>query len=134
MPGAIAQGMAREYARTQRVRQLLKEEVSRLLQREVKDARIGMVTVTDVEVSSDLKYATIYVQLSGDDQRAAEALDGLDSASGFLRSRLGRELRLRRIPELRFVIDRTHERAARIHQLLSEVEASGDLEEDGDGK
>lgn len=123
--------MAKEYPRTQRVRQLLKEEISRLLQRDVKDARIGMVTVTDVEVTRDLRYATVYVNVAGDDARKSEALKGLSSAAGFLRSRLGRELRIRRVPELRFSIDRTHEYAARISELLAEVKTS---EEHDDGE
>lgn len=113
--------MVKEFDRTQRLGQLLKEEISRLLHREVKDARIGAVTITDVEVTSDLMQATVYVQVSGDDERKGEALEGLFSASGFIRSRLGRELRIRRSPELHFVIDRTQERAARIHELLAEV-------------
>jgi len=123
--------MGREYARTQRVAQLLKEEISRLLQREVKDARVGMVTVTDVRVTRDLKYADVFVYLSGDEDRRAAALEGLTSAAGFMRSRLGRDLRIRRIPELRFVMDRTQDYAARIHQLLSEV---GPIEESDEGE
>ncbi len=115
--------MAKEYGRTQRVNQLLKEEIAGLLQREVKDGRIGAVTVTAVRVSPDLMQATVYVQVPGDEARKAEALDGLSSAAGFIRSRLGRDLRIRRSPELRFLIDRTQEHAARIHELLAEVEA-----------
>lgn len=126
--------MAREYSRTQRVSQLLREEISRLLQREVKDARVGMVTLTDVEVSADLKHATVYVQAPGDDQRKAEALKGLTSAAGFIRSRLGQELRIRRTPELRFVIDRTQERAARIRELLADVEVPQEPPESGDSE
>ncbi len=124
--------MAREYSRKQRVKQLLREEISRLLQREVKDARVGMVTVTDVEVSADLKHATVYVQASGDEDRKAEVIAGLSSAAGFIRSRLGRELRIRRAPELRLVIDRAQEYAARIHELLSQVERSEEAPEDED--
>ncbi|UCF20560.1 MAG: 30S ribosome-binding factor RbfA [Gemmatimonadota bacterium] len=123
--------MAKEYSRTQRLARLLREEISQLLQREVKDTRVGLVTVSDVEVSSDLKYATVYVQAPGDEAEKAETLKGLTSAAGFLRSRLGRELRIRRAPELRFVLDRTQERAARIHQLLAEVK--GEEGEPGGG-
>jgi ribosome-binding factor A len=122
--------MPRQYSRKQRVSQLLKEEISRLLQREVKDARIGAVTITDVEASSDLKHATVYFQTLGDAGAKEQSLKGLASAAGFLRTRLGRDLRLRRIPELRFVVDDTQERAARIHELLSEVEAAGDMDEE----
>ncbi len=93
-----------------------------MLQRDVKDARIGAVTVTDVEVTQDLRHATVFVNVTGDDTRKTEALQGLSSAAGFLRSRLGRELRIRRVPELRFRIDRGYERAARISELLSEVD------------
>ncbi len=118
--------MARSYSRTQRLARLLREEISQLLQREVKDTRVGLVTVSEVEVSSDLKYATVYVQAPGDEAEKSETLKGLASAAGFLRSRLGRELRIRRAPELRFVIDRTQERAARIHQLLADVETEAE--------
>ncbi len=114
--------MARDFTRIRRVNRLLREEISRLLRHEVKDARVGMVTVSEVEVTADLKYANVYVQAPGGEDRKAEALAGLKSAAGFLRSRLGRELRLRRIPELRFVIDRAPERAARIAELLEEVQ------------
>ncbi len=124
--------MAREYSRTQRVGPLLKEEIARLLQREVKDTRIGAVTVTDVEVTPDLKHATVYVQAAGDESRKAEALEGLASAAGFIRSRLGRDLRIRRTPELQFAIDRTQERAARIHELLSQVDGLDESHEDED--
>ncbi len=120
--------MSKEYARTQRVAKLLKEEIAQLLQREVKDVRVGSVTVSDVDVTRDLKYATVYVQVPGDADRKDQALEGLASAAGFMRSRLGRELRVRRIPELRFEVDQTQERAMRIHELLSEIE---DLDDDG---
>jgi ribosome-binding factor A len=125
--------MSKEYSRTQRVARLLKQEIARLLQREVKDARIGSVTVTDVNVSPDLKHADVYVQVFGDDDRRVEAMKGLESAAGFMRTRLGRELRIRRSPELRFVIDRSFERAARIHELLTEADVGDESAEDGNG-
>ncbi len=129
--------MRREYSRTERLGQLLREEISRLLQREVKDVRVGQVLVTAVEVSPDLKYATVYVLAPGDDVRKAEALEGLASAAGYMRSRLGRELRVRRTPELRFVLDRTQERAARIEELLAEAglqEGGGGAEDEDEQK
>lgn len=126
--------MSKAFSRTQRLGQLLKEEISTLLQREVKDARVGMVTVTGVEVSPDLKHAKVYVQVLGDDDRVAEALSGLDSAAGFIRSRLGRELRIRRAPDLQFVADRTQERAARIAELLAEIEEPEDGGAGSDGE
>ncbi len=85
-----------------------------------------------MRVTPDLKHATVYVQVPGDDDRKEEALAGLASAAGFMRSRLGRELRVRRTPELRFEIDRTQERASRIHELLAEVERDEAIDDDGE--
>lgn len=124
--------MSREYARTLRLARLLKEEIVRLLQREVKDSRVGDVLVSDVRVTPDLKHATVYVQVPGDEDRKEQALEGLASAAGFMRSRLGRELRVRRTPELRFEIDRTQERAMRIHELLAEVERNESDDDEGE--
>jgi ribosome-binding factor A len=125
--------MKKEYSRTQRLGPLLKKEISRLLQREVKDVRIGEVTVSDVVVTPDLKEATVYVQVHGDETRKAEAIAGLASAAGFIRSRIGRGLRIRRTPELHFEIDRTQERAARIHELLAEIDLPDEPPEEEDG-
>lgn len=125
--------MGKEYSRTQRLGPLLKEEISLLLRREVKDVRIGEVTVSDVEVTPDLKEATVYVQVHGDEARKAEAVTGLNSAAGFIRSRIGRELKIRRAPELHFEIDRTQERAARIHELLAEIDLPDEPPEEEDG-
>ena len=124
--------MKKEYSRTQRLGPLLKEEISHLLQREVKDVRIGDVTVSDVVVTPDLKEATVYVQISGDEARKVEAISGLSSAAGFIRSRIGRGLRIRRTPELHFEIDRTQERAARIHELLAEIDLPDEPPEEAD--
>ncbi len=127
--------MGRQHPRIQRVRKLLKEEIARLIQREVKDVRVRDITVSDVKVSPDLKHATVYVQTLAGEEVASDALEGLSSAAGFIRSRLGRELHIRRVPELRFVLDHTHARAARIARLLQGVrpadEAGGDGEEGG---
>lgn len=107
--------------RVQRVNQLLREELSRLIRREMKDPRVELVTVTGVEVSGDLRHATVHVRTLRDDPPVEEAIQGLRSAEGFLRGKLGRELRIRRIPELTFEADRTLERARRIEALLDQV-------------
>jgi ribosome-binding factor A len=99
----------------------------------VKDARIGMVTITDVEASPDLKVAKVYIQTVGDEGRQVQALKGLASAAGFIRSRLGRELRIRRAPELHFAIDRTLERAARIEELLHRIRDDDGADGGGNG-
>ena len=114
--------MARPYERIDRVNALLREELSELLRRgEVKDPRVGTVTITAVEASRELDVARVFVQLFGDDTRRAEALEGLRRAAGYLRTRLGRTLRLRKVPELRFEWDPTLERASRIERLLAEI-------------
>lgn len=125
--------MKKGYSRTQRLGPLLREEIARLLQREVKDTRIGDVTISEVVVTPDLKEATVFVQVHGDEGRKTEAIAGLSSAAGFIRSRVGRELRIRRTPELHFKIDRTQEHAARIHELLAEVDLPDGPPEDEDG-
>lgn len=117
--------------RVQRVNQLLREELSRLIRREMKDPRVELVTVTGVEVSGDLRHATVHVRTLRNDPPVEEAIEGLRGAEGFLRGKLGRELRIRRIPELTFEADRTLERARRIEALLDEV---ADETEDAGGR
>lgn len=113
--------MARSFERTERVNELLREELAELIRHDVKDPRVGVVTITAVETSRELDVARVYVHLFGDEGRRAEALAGLQKAAGYLRSRLGRRLRLRKVPELRFQWDETLERASRIERLLAEI-------------
>ncbi|MEN8143416.1 MAG: 30S ribosome-binding factor RbfA [Gemmatimonadota bacterium] len=109
--------------RIERLNGLLQEELSRLVRTELKDPRVGEITVTGVETTSDLMHAVVYVRTLGDLTPVEEAIEGLDSAEGYLRRLLGRELHLRRIPELRFVADRTLEHVQRIEALLDEARA-----------
>lgn len=113
------------HRRIERVNQLLREEIAALLRREVKDPRVATVTVTDVEATSDLKHATVHVRTLGGDVPVEEAIEGLESAEGYLRRELGRSLRLRRIPELHFRADRALEHARRIEDLLDEAFPEG---------
>lgn len=112
--------------RVRRLNQLLREELSRVIRIELKDPRVGSVTVTGVETSADLAHATVHIRTLGDESPVEESIEGLESAEGFLRGRLGRELHLRRIPELRFRADRTLEKVRRIEALLEETGVSGD--------
>lgn len=114
------------YRRVDRVNQLLREELSRLIRREMKDPRVSGVTVTGVETSPDLRHAKVHVRTLRDEPSAEEAVKGLQSAEGFLRKKLGEELRIRRVPEFRFEVDRSLERVQRIESLLDQVH-----EEDG---
>lgn len=114
--------MAREFSRTRRVGQQIQREIALILQREVKDPRIGMVTVSDVEVSKDLNYAKIYVtflQLETDGDRIKEGLLGLTEAAGYIRSLLGSAMRLRVVPELRFYYDQTLVEGMRLSNLVT---------------
>lgn len=109
--------------RVARLGEQFKREITEILQREVKDPRIGYVTITDVEVTPDLFYAWVYVRVMGDEARKAEALAGLRAAASFIRGELGQRLHIRRIPELRFELDRSLEHAMRIEELLREARA-----------
>jgi len=114
--------------RTIRLNQLLREELATMLQAEIKDPRVRSVTITRVEATQDLSYADVYVRTLTDEIPVEEAIAGLESAEGFVRRRLGRELHLRRIPDFRFHADRALEHVQRIESLLDE--ALGQQEED----
>jgi|SRR5215468_10779136 len=105
--------------RLERVNQLIKEEISMLLQRELKDPRLGFVTVTEVDVTPDLKHAKVYVSVLGAEEQWASSLAALESARGFVWGWLRRHLDLRVTPELVFRPDRSMEHAAHIQALLA---------------
>jgi ribosome-binding factor A len=102
------------------VRQVLAEALH-----ELKDPRIGLVTVTGVETSPDLRHATVYVSVLGSEKKRAASLRGLEAAHGLLQARLGRELRMKRTPQLAFEYDPSVERGVRMTQLIDEL-APGD--------
>ncbi|MCQ1856922.1 30S ribosome-binding factor RbfA [Haemophilus sputorum] len=115
--------MSREFKRSDRVAQELKKEVAIILQREVKDPRIGMVTVSDVEVSRDLAYAKIFVTFLFDSDQAAieQGMAGLEKASPYIRNLVGKAMRLRIVPELRFIYDESLVEGMRMSNLVSNV-------------
>ena len=108
--------------RLDRVNQLIKEEISTLLQRELKDPRLGFVTVTAVETSKDLRAAKVFVSVLGGEEQWAASLSALESARGFVRNWLRQHLDLRVTPELSFRADRSMEHAARIQHLLRQLD------------
>lgn len=108
--------------RLDRVNQLIKEEVSTLLQRELKDPRLGFVTVTEVETTKDLRTAKVFVSVLGDEAQWTRSLAALVSARGFIRNWLRQHLDLRVTPEIDFRPDRSFQHAARIQSLLREVQ------------
>jgi ribosome-binding factor A len=108
--------------RPDRVAEAIRAEIATFLNQEVKDPRIvGLVTVTGVEVTRDLRAAKVFVSVYGSDTERAATFDGLDSLAGHLRARVGRALRLRLAPEISFKMDESIARAARIESLLSQV-------------
>jgi ribosome-binding factor A len=115
--------------RTERLNEQLREEISDLLHRQVKDPRLGVfITVTQVSVSADLSYAKVYVSVMGSAEEKQGALQGLDAASSFIRHELGQRLSLRRIPRLAFRHDDSMEQGAHVLDLLDEV---GEQEKSG---
>ena len=107
--------------RLERLNEQLKRELSELIRVDVRDPRVGPVTVTAVELAADYGSARIFVRTVGGPDAMAETLEGLHAASPFLRGTLGRILKLRRIPELRFQEDRSLEHARRIDEILADV-------------
>lgn len=107
--------------RPEQVAETLRQIVADGLAREVRDPRVGAVTVTGVQVTRDLSHATILVIVPGDDATRERALEGLRSAAGFLRSRAARVLTTRSVPELHFELDRGLEHGARIDALLDRI-------------
>ena len=106
--------------RMRRVNEALKEVLSESIG-ELKDPRIGFVTVTGVEASPDLRQATVYVSVLGDERKRGATLAGLQSAHGVLQSKVNRELRLKRTPQLSFEYDPTIERGVRLSRLIDEL-------------
>jgi ribosome-binding factor A len=107
--------------RLDRLNQLVREEVSHLLQRELKDPRLGFVTVTEVAVSKDLRSARVYVSVLGSEEQWKASLAALHSARGFMRNWLAPRLRLRSVPDLTFLPDRSMAHAAHIQTVLERL-------------
>lgn len=115
--------MPNDYPRSRRVAEQLKRELSSLIATEVKDPRAALAVVTGVEVSRDLAHARVFVAAADLAEDSGPAVRGLTRAARFLRARLGQSLRLRVVPELRFVEDRTERDAARLDRLITDAVA-----------
>ena len=113
--------MAREFKHSDRLAQELQKEIAVILQREVKDPRIGMVTVSDVEVSSDLAYAKVFVTFLFDHDESAieQGMQGLEKAAPYIRTLFGKAMRLRLVPEIRFIYDRSLVEGMRMSNLVT---------------
>lgn len=107
--------------RQKRLGELLKQEVSELVLREIKDPRIGFVSITSVDLTADLRHAKILVSVLGNEHERKSSLAGLRSAAGFIRRELGHRLRLKYVPEISIVYDDSIERGTRIVSLIDSV-------------
>lgn len=120
--------------RIERLNEQFKREISDIVRNEVKDPRVGSPVVTAVEASPDLTFARAYILAPGDSAAQEQTLAGLRAAAPFIRGELGRRMRVRRAPELRFELDRGLERALRIERLLREAKEEGRAPEGGEAE
>jgi ribosome-binding factor A len=118
--------MAREFSRTNRIGEMVQRELAQLIQHEVSDPRVGLVTVSHVDVTSDLKYAKVYVTrltTVESQEEIDQCLQGLNRAAGFLRRGLASRVELRNIPELRFQYDKSLEHGFHMDELIAKANA-----------
>lgn len=114
--------MRRDFSRTDRVSQQMQKEIAVIIQREIKDPRVGMATVSSVDVSKDLSFARVYITFyKNDDEQMEQAVEILNEAAGFIRSMVGKRIRARIVPELRFVLDNSLMQGMHISNLVDEV-------------
>ena len=129
--------MAKEYARTQRVADYLQRELAALIQHEARDPRVGMVSITGVQVSRDLGHARVYYTVMGSESAddASESTEALNKAAGFLRSQLSRDSSMRSVPQLRFYFDSSVGRGRHLEDLIRRAaDADRELGERDDGE
>ena len=109
------------FKRSDKVQELLLQEISALIQRGLKDPRIGFTTVTTVDLSSNLKHAKVYISVMGTESEQQDTIAGLTNASGFIRGSLGKNLNLRYTPALEFILDETAKRVAKLNKIINEL-------------
>jgi ribosome-binding factor A len=123
--------------RQQKVQELLVQEISDIVRREVKDPRVGFVTITDAAVTPDLRQARVFFSVLGNPEQQADTVKALNRAAGFIRGEFARRAQMRYVPQLRFEFDASVERGVRIGQLLEQVrrdeQHSADAPEAGGG-
>lgn len=113
--------MAKDSTRTRRIAEQIQRELAELVRLELKDPRVGLITLTDVEVTNDHEHAKVYFTLMGNQQQVEETTKGLQRAAGFLRSQLAHRMQLRIVPDLRFVYDTSVERGMDLSRLIDEA-------------
>jgi len=113
--------MPKEFERTRRVAEQIQRELAVLIQQELKDPRLGMLTISAVQVSKDMSMAKVFITVFNEEQDRAKTLEALQHASGFLQHELGRQMSLRIIPKLRFVYDESIVRGAELSALIDQA-------------
>ena len=108
--------------RIEKLQELIKQEVGKMLLYDIKDPRIGFVTVTEVEMTGDLREAKIFVSIMGNDEQIKDTMDGLKSALGFVRREIGKRIRLRFTPEISFAPDKSLDYSEHIQKILLQIE------------
>ncbi len=127
--------MPKEYTRSQRIEEQIQRVLSQAIAREIKDPRLGMVTISAVDVSRKLSIAKVFVTFLGGDSEVEERLEILNKTSGFLRSELAKHITIRHMPELRFFHDISIERGARISALIEKaIDMEKSSPDSGDSK
>ena len=115
--------MPRDFPRSRRIAEQIQRELSEIVRVELKDPRVGMITLTDVEVTPDGEHAKVFFTVLGEPSRIDQAGQGLQHAAGYLRSQLARCLNVRVVPQLQFKYDPSVERGARLSQLIDQAVA-----------
>jgi len=115
--------------RTDRLGELFREEISKLVQQGLKDPRVGMVTISRVEVTEDLSYAKVYTSVLGGEKERTDSLIGLNRSAGFIRGVLFKAVKIRHMPQLQFVLDEGVDHSLHIQKILNELKEKGDLED-----
>lgn len=117
--------------RVSRVGEQIKKEIVDIVRQDVKDPRVGFVTITGVEASGDLQHATVYVSVLGNEEQRKGTLDALHKATGFIRAEIGRRIRLRRTPELHFKLDTSLDYSTRITKVLRDIKEGEQNDDSG---
>ncbi len=108
--------------RVEKVQEMIRQEVSSILLNDIKDPRVKFVTVTSVEATADLRSAKIYVSLYGDDEEKKQSWQGIQHALGFIRTEIGKRIRLRFTPELSFHLDKSLDYSDHIQRILQQID------------
>lgn len=107
--------------RQERIRELLKEEISDIIRREFKDPRLGFITITDAEITADLKHAKVYVSVLGSDEEKSQNMAILKRAQHFVRQAFGRRVKMKTMPDIEFKLDTSVEKSIKLLELLEQI-------------